>query len=482
MLLPAVCYWVTGLTDYVPALWLFRAFSILAFAGSCLLLLRSFQREHAHWLAGLFLVLMYVLDAKSVAFATNGMETGFMLLFLSWAIYLSTRPDRAAWLARGLCWAGLMWTRPDGCVYIAALGLANLAFPADGSRGALFRSLIRSALVCALIYFPWFAWAWWYYGSPVPHTIIAKATYGDVSYGTYVRGAVIYLWQNLLIKSPKIFGPLYFGWPKWLSQFALGLAAFCSIYWAFPVRDRLGRMVSLLFALLSIYNLFVPYIFPWYMPPIAVCGVVVLSKGLTTLAGSLPALRSVLWPLTTCLLSVITLEMGCQLFFTTWELKIDQAVIEEGNRLQVGKWLQGQVRPGDLVYLESLGYIGYFSRARVADFPGLISPAVVHLRRDLHNDFYSLLPTLRPDWVVVRPSQKDAMLYSPFTQDYHYVCSFDVQKELEEKAIQPSSALVAGILRLFDDGPKRDPYNFIPGRSFLEHDATFLVFERNRGK
>ena len=72
------------------------------------------------------------------------METGFVLLFFGWAIYLLT-VDENRWLARGLCWAGMMWMRPDGCVYIMAFGLAELLFIRIGSRRNTLASLARSA-------------------------------------------------------------------------------------------------------------------------------------------------------------------------------------------------------------------------------------------------------------------------------------------------------------------------------------------------
>src|SRR5215471_5904363 len=129
VLLPALCYSITGRSSYLAALWLFRIISIAAFAGSAVLCLKSLlatpgTRVAATW----FLAAAYVFDVKAVAYSTNGMETAFMLLFLSWGLYLLAKGNAGSWLARGGCWAGLMWTRPDGCVYIAALGLAEVLF------------------------------------------------------------------------------------------------------------------------------------------------------------------------------------------------------------------------------------------------------------------------------------------------------------------------------------------------------------------
>src|SRR5438132_12497750 len=135
-LLPAIFYLVSGKGSYVPALWIFRVLSIMAFAAGGLFVLKAFQDEDGarNRLARVFFALLYLLEIKIVAYSINGMETGFMLLFVGWGVLLAMRGTRAGWLFVGLCWAGLMWTPPDGCVYILALALFAATFVADSRR------------------------------------------------------------------------------------------------------------------------------------------------------------------------------------------------------------------------------------------------------------------------------------------------------------------------------------------------------------
>ncbi len=175
VLLLVICHLLTGQSSYDATLWLYRVFSIAAFAASGVLMLKAFHETPPRWFAATwFLGFVYLFDIKNVAFCINGMETAFMLVFVAWAVYLMSRAEPDQWLWRGLCWSGLMWSRPDGCVYIAAFSLAELIFLST-SRRATIISLAKSAAVCAVAYGPWILWAWWYYGSPIPHTIIAKA-------------------------------------------------------------------------------------------------------------------------------------------------------------------------------------------------------------------------------------------------------------------------------------------------------------------
>src|SRR5262249_12296764 len=111
VLLPALFYAATGSESYEPALWLFRAASIAGYACAAWLVFARLRQSGMFEAAAWLFLLLYLADVKSAAFTTNGMETGFMLLFVAWAIYLLEERDRS-WLARGLCWAGLMWTRP----------------------------------------------------------------------------------------------------------------------------------------------------------------------------------------------------------------------------------------------------------------------------------------------------------------------------------------------------------------------------------
>ena len=67
-----------------------------------------------------------------------------------------------------------MWTRPDAFFLAGAILLPHLWLNrgADGLRRAV---LLRGGFFGGMLYLPWFAWAWWYYGSPIPNTIMAKA-------------------------------------------------------------------------------------------------------------------------------------------------------------------------------------------------------------------------------------------------------------------------------------------------------------------
>ncbi len=481
VLLLALCHFLTGQSSYVATFWLYRIFSVAAFATSGVLLLRAVHETPPRWTAATwFLGIVYLFDVKNVAFSTNGMETAFMLMFVAWAVYLLSRTEPDQWLIRGLCWGGLMWSRPDGCVYIATFALAELIFLST-SRRATFSSLIRSAAVCAAVYGPWIVWAWFYYGSPIPHTIIAKA---NVELGALGQLQVtIDNYLTLLISAAaQAFRPIYYGDEagRWLpgvigrvidgSTKLVGIIAL--VYFICPVRDRFGRALSLCFAIICSYFAYMPMVYPWYFPPAMVLGAAAFTRACITLALSTSEVVTVHsgWRDRSKLVraSFVILAAGAVILFipASFEERVEQADIEMGNRALIGTWLKENGTPTDRVYLEPLGYIGYYSNLRMNDFPGLVAPEVVRLRRQLPSDplsvataRYLVLSELKPEWVVLRLDEYNHLIALPvfdeFKKDYSLVREFDVSERLRQ-------------------------YSFLPGRKSLEFDSQFGVFRRNQ--
>jgi hypothetical protein len=454
-LLPALCYWVTGHSSYLPALWLFRVFSAAAFAGGGVLFLQALRAAGTGKYVCVAFAVLYLLDVKAVDFSVNGMETGFMLLFLGWGVYLLARDELRHWPAVGLMWAGLMWTRPDGCVYIAALALAGLVF-GPGRRRPRLAALAKAAAVCAVLYLPWFLWAWSYYGSPVPNTIRAKAANLGDGYEDWGHTLLVTL-QRWPDRAADVFRPTYLGFGGWdllhkvLPQY---LALFGLVYWLFPVNDRLGRQASFCFALLTLYLAFLHGAYPWYLPPVEVCGLLALTRGGVTYVRSLSPGRALPVRLAGAALVLLAAFSLWTFGLTAWQMKVQQEEVEWGNRVPLAQWLKEHVGPGERVYTESLGYIGYFSGAKMLDYPGLASAEVMRESRRKPNNFFDVGLRLRPEWMVLRPGEAETMaLYPEFSRHYKRAAPFEATDRLNQ-------------------------YSFIPGKGYVVTDATFTVYQR----
>jgi len=475
ILLVALGYVVTGATTYMAPLWFYFGLCVIAYAaGGALLMQTLYRLAPARPLSRWLFAAIYLFDVKSVAYTANGMETAFMLLFLAGCLCLMASEDASRWILRGVCWAGLMWTRPDGFIYIGVLSAAEWLF-SPGDRLNRLVSFIKGGLVCAVLYAPWFAWAWNYYGSPVPHTVTAK---GDLARGGLGHLLLLLehprdVFQLFFIKAFLLFRPInYQIGGAWLQTPALqylvsGLTAavsvFCMFYWLAPVKDRLGRAASLSFFVICFYFTYMPSVACWYMPPLALLGMVAIARAAITLPEAWVAwtgAKSRAVPRLALAVAGILAAGQMALFgMTTYEMKVQQEEIENGNRMQIGLWLREHGLPNESVYLEPLGYIGYFSNMRMMDFPGLVAPEVVQARRDNPTlNMVELIPILKPDWIVLRPLEMrmlvhDKQLTEEFTRDYELAQQFNARDRLEE-------------------------YSFIPGRLYVEYDSEYAIFRK----
>lgn len=350
----------------------------------------------------LVLPLIIGLNLKICSFSMNGQEAGFTLAFLGIALVSLWRDEASAWKMMGLSWGGLMWTRPDSPVLIVALCMASLLFT-DQPRKQMLHLLLKSASMCAVIYLPWFFWASWYYGSPVPHTIIAKHLYK-----TYVNGNIWYWLQKYVVALwevlPRQFSPPYAefgGWPNLYLVACRSLALLTCFYWVFPGRDRIAKSASFLCMIWMLYQGYVEVLaraFPWYFPAAGFAGAIVLMRGICRLSELGRAGKMVGFAVS--ILVVGLLAYGFAVSLTP--LKLRQNYVEDGVRRKVGLWLKENVRPEEHVYLEPIGYIGYFCNCSLYDYPGLVSPAVVNVLRENKTDFNGCIKYLNPEWLVLR--------------------------------------------------------------------------------
>ena len=73
------------------------------------------------------------------------------------------------------------------------------------------------------------------------------------------------------------------------------------------------------------------------------------------------------YPLLGCLVATSLLIFIGQLI----EIRIQQREIEDNGRKLIGLYMHDVVKPGERIYLEPLGYIGYYSDRYIIDWPGL---------------------------------------------------------------------------------------------------------------
>ncbi len=479
VLLPAAFSWVTGNQMDTLALWLFRIVSTGAFAAGVWLLLKSLQTLQLKRVSCWLTLGLITLDAKLLDFTINGMETGLLVFFMALTIHglLVTGPRQIFRIGAG--WAGLMWSRPDSCVYIAALGFGLLLFLSRASAEKIYlvqvKKLFAAALVCAALYLPWFLWAWIYYGSPVPHTIVAKGAGQPPLHLADLATSLLLFPREILFSYNTSFVATFLpgyaslgGWSEGYVSLASLFGLLAAFAWVIPILRPQTRLFSLVYFLGNFYLTDVlKYFPPWYLPMVGLFGYLTLGlvfDQILALAMKFPQLgwnRGWFAELPKILrVSAVSLLAG-QLAVTICvarQLQVQQSLIENGLRQPIGLWLRAHARtPHDSVMLEPLGYIGYYSGLKMLDYPGLASKEMVEARKRLglgrQNQIYL---ELKPDWLVLRPGE---------AQNGTYVDTAGLHKFYEQ-------------VQVFDASEKIAAIGWLPGRPYLKYDQTFLIFHR----
>jgi hypothetical protein len=299
------------------------------------------------------------------------------------------RPDLGLWLLPVLAWA---WARKTS----------------DG---------LRAAGGAAAVLLPWVAFTTATYGSPIPQTIVAKA----VSYSTapeslldvgawvawathqmglsalaMLRGFMPFFEDGTLVAAPI---------PAWvLSLVGIATMVFIGVgAWASRRVANWWPILVFVALFVAFWLVFVPPVgyFTWYLPPFTAVAAVLAGAGIERLGRHRTWMRS---GAGAALLVAFAIHLP-------WSIPLEarvQAEIEEGIRTEVGRYLGAKVAPGEGVVTEPAGYLGYYSRATLYDYPGLTSRASLAALRSLPRSERSvagLAAALRPSWAVLRPTE-----------------------------------------------------------------------------
>jgi hypothetical protein len=371
----------------------------LADAGTCLLLV-ALAAELGHPRAGLAASAVWALAPWSVTFAIGGMETSLLVL-LATACFLAHLRRRLILLAVLAALATLV--RPDALLFLLPLALeeARLALRPPRSAGQ-----VRTALLAAALFaFPlvlWMAVAAAFYGSPMPHSVAAKA----VAYDLPRDAAFIRLLQHYAT--------------PFVEHETFGSAATVVGFLLYPLLYALGLLTALRrsrtswavfvypLAYFATYALANPLLFRWYLTPPLPVYLLGIFFGIERIASDLRRP----W--------VLALAAGLAVASTLggWTIRPDHgpnrpAPVMAYIRLEelytrVAQGLLPHLLPGDRIAAGDIGALGYVTQARILDTVGLISPESTRfypLPEDQYVINYAVPTELileqQPDWVVL---------------------------------------------------------------------------------
>lgn len=456
-LIPALLSFIARNDEAV--IWLFRILNALMLGVTAIFLYKITDRLKFQRLSLLLLIGLFATNILIIDYSINGMETAYMMFSIAYIIYVlfTATQFEQFYIKLALGLAAIMITRPDGWVYAGAIMTGTLLFPGELKRGTLVMQYFKAILLAMVLYAPWLFWTWSYYGTPIPHTLTAKAhalSIRDIISGT---GEFI-MHPTATIKGA--FMPPYCvtgGWANLTTGSAI-LSALAMLPLIFPKIHSKTRILAFAAASIHFYLNVISGkgASPWYLPNLTIITILSLCLFFDQLySAGLKQHKSML------LRSFAVLAFGFSFMvfcMGAHQVKTQYNTIEQGNRKQVGLWLkENAAGQRQTVFVECLGYIGYYSGLKMYDFPGLSSDEVVKVRKQNHSESWALIiQSLSPDWVILRP--------------------FEVQRVNEAIPGLLSNGYV--LTRVFDVRDKvnqKDPFLW---SGVLMYDAVFCVYKK----
>lgn len=380
----------------------------------------GFDRAWTALLAALFAISPY-----SVAHAASGMESSaFTLLILAsaWSYAAGWR-----WLT-GLMAALATLTRPEGVVVAALIVGGRLSTRRRLSWGEVL------ALVAPLL--PWLVYATWYFGSPLPQSVVAKASVYESS---LARNAI---WVTNQLGRPGLNGlwvPL--SEPRVLLGIVLSfpIVLLTALHWRRAARYLRGRPELLplagfapaLIALYVLAGLKGVQMFPWYLVPFVPFYLIAIVAAIRTIGIRVGRLGFSVGASLLFIWTTLGMNLGynpSQTAFTP----LGVVMATENAYHEASKLLGPQLRDDAVIAVPDIGVIGYVTNARILDTVGLVSPEVTRYYASssgLTNNQIppELLLAERPDFLVTRDIWLSPQLLESdwFRRDYRLLASFD---------------------------------------------------------
>lgn len=415
-LLLAAAAWLTGIRDFVTlSLWVNTLLDALSFV---LVLLLGAQVTGRRWV-GLLLALLFTLDARLIDFSTGGMESSFNLatILLTLNLFVHGRTRWAAALA-GLA----VLIRPDGgTLAVGMLGVLGLMRLREPKRWPWAELGIFLAVIV-----PWFAFATWYFGQPIPQSVLAKSVVYRLDPTLGLRAFLVQFRTVLPFSIPPLNDPE----PMWRQALQAVLPFGLCVVGSWLAARRNPRIWAIGLYMLAFIAFFAagnPLWLGWYEIPltpliqllIATAIIGLADLGLSAAQGAAsraPAGRSAAAHVL-ALLAIVTLAVpqASRLNVVPWETPTQAAWLlnsqynkqREADYRLIARMLAPAGQAGRLVATPEIGAFGYDYPGPVFDTTGLVSPGIMRyypIPADVPFNIYTvsrqLVFDLQPDLFV----------------------------------------------------------------------------------
>lgn len=409
-----------------PFPWISLLINSISDAVTCMLLI-ELGRKLGHRKAGIASALVWAIAPMSVTFAIGGMETSFFIALMTATFYFYSRekPVPAAITA-----SLSLLTRPDAMLFILPLMIERCrrSLPWARFNPQPLPIRIKESLAFSFPVLVWLGFAIPYFGSPLPNSLAAKVA----AYHLQSNEAFIRLLQHY---ATPFLGHLVFT-TKWV---AVGFMLYTFLYLfggARISRNWTGGWAIfvypyLYFLAFSIAN---PLIFRWYLAPPLPIYFLGIFLGASCIAQDLKR------PLLLTAFSIF----ACALSLNAWTFRPDHGPARPAPEMafiklellyeKAAEFLAPQIEDHQILAAGDIGALGYFSKARVLDTVGLITPisaAYYPLPDSAYLINYAIPPDLileqAPHFLIILEIYgRNTLLANPtFLETYHLLERLD---------------------------------------------------------
>ena len=376
-------------------------------------------------------------EHHQILWGMAGMETEIVVAIILFSIWRLLRPAPVpTGIALGLC----TYARTDLAIWVL---IALLYLFHEAVRTKSYKPLAMTAAITALLYLPWLLLTTLYYGSPIPNTILAKSA----GYPLWIRdhhgiwafiGAAKHVFFEILAPLGPTFasnGTGFLRFPGAKSCEALMIVFLVAGLISASVKHDLPAILifSFVAAYSAYYTFLVPYVFGWYCVPLAAITVIACAYGMNTFFTLFPPRWRL--PAATTLTALLLAPFAVVLPQTFRGERNIQVYVEDGVRKQIGLYFHDVAGADDTIGCEPLGYIAYYSRRSVYDYPGLCSRRVMQFLRDhpAERSLDRMLAHFRPTYIVLRTLESKAYFGQPrnawMLNDYTQIRHFQVSPD-----------------------------------------------------
>jgi hypothetical protein len=345
------------------------------------------------------LVVLFLFPTFPLLISTLGSETPLYIAFClaAFAFYARKEYTLSAVMA-----SLATLTRPDGALVLLLLAVGYINEVRSPIRWGV-------VLIILVIILPWFLFAWYYYGSPIPLTLFAKQHQGSMAisqrfapgFATIIGGYA----DNLSYQLEAVLAVLGL----------ISLLVF-SQQWMLFIFWQILYLVS--YSILGVSRYF------WYYTPLVPGFITLVGLGFATIQRQIVSIIEKVKHQSLSqirLLSIITIIMVA-LFCFSHVITLQELREAPDERYPIyreaGEWLRANTPEDASVGTLEVGIIGYYSERFMVDFAGLLQPdiasqltstttyddaacwAVIHYRPNYLVILEGTLPALENSYVV----------------------------------------------------------------------------------